>query len=96
MFRDLTYLKSNTRECVACDSKFAPLHREDILCGGCDPVTSKFHVQGVCALCQTNGTLLHKDISVCKGCSTDPSKRTVFIKALAKKRIANQQANGVS
>jgi hypothetical protein len=96
MFRDLAYLKALTRECISCDQKFAPLHREDILCGNCDPVTSKFHVEGVCGICQVQATLLHKDIAVCKSCATDPGQRTVFIKALAKKRLANQRANGVT
>ncbi len=91
VFRDLAYLRALTKTCVACDRDFAPMRRDDLLCGHCDPTTSKQEVEGDCALCQVHANLLHADIAVCKGCATDPEKRELFMKALAKKRRASQE-----
>lgn len=89
LFRNTVFIGHRTKVCVECEKRFAPLNRGDVLCGGCD-FTKKF-VEGSCALCERKSErLLHPDLKVCSMCATDPDKRTLFQRALAKKRRRNK------
>lgn len=91
--RNLLYVGSHRKECVSCESTFAPLARDDILCGECDFIDSGKRVRGKCTVCSTaEAILMHKDIRVCLACGRNPEKRTLLLKALFKKKRA--QSNG--
>lgn len=81
------YWYGKTRECVACDEKFAPLGsaRDDPFCGDC-AVRSSLHIDGTCVFCEQKTVLLHKDVKVCQQCARNPEQRVLFIKALTRKQ----------
>lgn len=86
VFRDAVYNASNTKKCVSCEEKFAPINRGDMLCGRCNFARK---IEGTCALCEKKKEdMVHESIAVCWPCATDPVKRPVLIRALAKKRRA--------
>lgn len=93
--RTLLYLRSSwkgrTRDCLICESEFLPLTRDDELCGDCDFIDGGKRTRGVCSLCEGERVLLHEDIRVCLGCGRDPEKRTLLIRALARKKAETQK-----
>lgn len=91
LYRNAIYLRNRTSTCIECESKFAPLETADILCGNCDFTLAG--PSGTCAICrQETDRLIHEDIKVCTRCAKDPGQRTIFLRALAKKRRANKEA----
>lgn len=84
LYRNLLFLKNRKKECPACGDQFAPLAMDDMVCGRCD--IGRHYVDGTCALCgDATSKQLHPDVAVCHPCATDPSRRPLLIRALAKK-----------
>lgn len=93
LFRNVVFIGHRTKTCIECEKRFAPLDRADVLCGSCD--FTRPLVAGHCALCDRDTErLLHADVKVCSMCATDPDKRVLFQRALAKKRRRNKDGEG--
>lgn len=85
--RNLQFLGERTSQCIVCENRFAPLSRNDDLCGVCDNFPASGEPTGTCALCETiDIAILNEDVSVCKRCAKDPEKRVLFRKAVILKR----------
>jgi len=93
--RDLLYIGARTKKCWLCDTEFAPLSSKGELCGTCDTVPRRSHVEGKCSFCeQDKPNLLHEDLRVCVPCALKPENRKTLIRALLKKQ--DQRAKAVS
>jgi hypothetical protein len=94
LFRDLAFLQTGgfkIRPCAVCDTKFAPLNRNDALCAKCD-IPKESAVIGDCAFCETEQRLHSDAVGICTGCLKEPKHAPKIFKAVGRKRLERTQA----
>jgi len=92
LVRDMSYAYGRTKTCLICDKEYAPLAVKDPpFCGEHSPWGKRGHVEGTCAVSGVEGTLLHEDVRISLAVATDPEKRDLIIRALAKKQEENRK-----
>lgn len=77
--------------CLLCDAKFLPLGRDDRLCAGCAPASSR-PGHGDCAFCGQDKPFCRVGVAVCLTCAQDPSNRKRLYAALVRKINQRQEA----
>lgn len=83
-YRDLLYQKTATTKCWACEARFCPTKRGQIVCAACG---EHEHKRGHCAFCERDDQpLLQDGLAVCTYCAFDPANRQMLVRAVAKKR----------
>lgn len=92
LFRNLVFVSRRTAACVSCDGRFAPIKRDDQLCGFCDFLGETHRVTGKCGVCGQKTELVRREIRVCVPCLKAPDKRQLVIKALNKRRQEQREA----
>ena len=87
-YKNVLYLLQRLYDCWACGNQYAPLERNDKLCGRCSLTVKRRHdTKGTCRLChEKSEQLLSPEVRICRPCATNPDNRQAFIRALAKKR----------
>lgn len=85
LFKNLNYIGTQTRKCPVCNNRFAPLNRNELMCGECNTKIAVGQPHGVCGFCGEDTDLLLDDVRVCHPCATDPKNRDTFLVAMAKK-----------
>jgi hypothetical protein len=93
-FRNLKYVGAKTSKCWACKSSFAPLHRNDVLCGSCDDDATRGPT-AQCRLCQDMRSLYHDDILICGQCMKKPAAREPVMHALFNKQVRRRRDHAV-
>lgn len=93
LVKNVMFIKDNSKKCWLCESKFAPLERNDVFCGTCDEDAPRGNT-GTCSLCQAEAQLYRDDISVCVPCMKDPEQRPLLLRALRKKQRARRKEHG--
>jgi hypothetical protein len=89
--RNAKYMVNWTEECIECGETFAPLKRDEKFCANCRPRYAS-HPTGDCALCSTTDQpLLTKGLKIGWCCASDPAKRELLIRALGKRKRAQQE-----
>lgn len=82
--RNLQFYGQRVSKCWACEEKFAPYDANQTVCGSCLFVPQSAPA-GHCGLCKTDKQVLHSDVAVCHACALDPTKRSLFMRAVATK-----------
>lgn len=91
--RDIKHHRDAKRPCnqTDCNEQFAPINRNDWVCGKCDLAA----YEGPCLWCKAPHTqLLHKYLRVCLKCAKSPANRLPLLKALERDRYKRRAANG--
>lgn len=94
--RDAEFWTGKTVKCRkdhgGCGQAFAPINRNDSLCGKCNPGVSAW--RGNCVLCGKDDTYrVMRTLAVCKSCARDPAKRVKFVKGLRRRQAERKAAN---
>lgn len=85
LVRNLSWVRNRTAKCWLCKAKYAPIARDDGLCGECahTPATAKTID---CVFCGGHKRSVAQDIAVCGSCARDPLNRRSFLDAVLKRQ----------
>lgn len=87
LIRNLEFIGDKTTKCIVDDKVFAPIKRNDDLCGDCDVIPMFEGLRGVCAFCKEDDKpLVAPEVAVCIGCAKNPKYRKNVRKALIQRR----------
>lgn len=85
LLKNLNYIGTRRQKCPSCGETFAPLHRNEVMCGKCNPKFAVGKPRGVCGFCEEEKDLILDSVRVCHPCATDPDNRERFLVALVQK-----------
>lgn len=85
LLKNINFIGDRTSECPRCKKRYAPVTRNDLMCGKCNPRIAQGKPTGICGFCKEEKDLIDSDIKVCHGCATEPDNRLAFTIALLDK-----------
>lgn len=85
LLKNVKFYANTTKKCWGCDGRFAPLHRNDVLCGTCDDAPPR-SITGICSFCKNKTELYNDNVKLCLPCIKDPERRPTLLRSLMKKQ----------
>lgn len=93
LWKNLNFIGTRTQTCPSCKNRFAQLHRNEVMCGECNPKMAVGEPRGICGFCNEEKDLILDSVKVCHPCASKPENREQFLVWMSQKVKAAKEEN---